>query len=255
MKKSLLWGDEYLLSLIESMDMSQFTFWNWSEKGNLYINKYELLRRFLPSIGVFNLPMDVDKKGCPTFASVFIRGNRMQEVNGGTIQVIVERFLELWDTVTETTLGDQVVGALGFSADVFEKKGLATLPKKKGIDVLKDTATKAYVFFSNGLIEVTADSVSPLKDYSEIPSDKFIWENRIIPNDWVTTTPVHTHFHDFISNLARNDDGEICDQNLTRIKLALGYLSHRYHFADKRKWVMVVDRHIDFMGQASCRDL
>ena len=245
MTKSLLWDDEYLLSLINSMDMSQFTFWNWSQYGNLHINKYELLRRFLPSIGFFNLPMDVDKKGCPTFAPVFIRGNRMQEVNGGTIQAIVERFLELWDDVTESNLGDQIVSALGFSADVFEKKGLATLPKKNGIDVLKDTATKAYVFFRNGLIEVTANSVSSLKDYSEIPSDKFIWEDRVIPNDWVTTTPVHTHFHDFISNLARGDDGEICDHNLTRIKLSLGFLSHRYHFADKRKWVIVVDRHID----------
>ena len=66
--------------------------------------------------------MDVDKKGRPTFTPVFIRGNRIQEVDGGTIQTIVERFLELWDVVTED-VGDQVVAKLGFSADVFEKKG------------------------------------------------------------------------------------------------------------------------------------
>ena len=34
------------------------------------------------------------------------------------------------------------------------------------------------------------------------------------------------HFLDFLQNLARYEDGSI--------KLAIGYLSHRFHFADMR---------------------
>lgn len=290
MTKTPLWSDEYLLSLIASME--DICFWSWSSKGNLIIDKYALLRRFCPSIGVFNLPMDTDDKGCPTFTPVFIRGNRIQEVNGSTIQVVVERFLELWDTQTGETLGDEVVAALAFCPDIFDTKGLATLPKKKGVEVLKDTATAAYVFFQNGWVEVTADATSALKPYEDIPANRFIWENRIIPNDYVTRSsviqsldlvasegkdpatgeylskrkrvalhkqlqkqleeeeaqPAETHFLDFLRNLARDETGEVCEKNLNRIKLAVGYLSHRYHFADMRKWVMVVDRHIDYQS-------
>ena len=188
MTKTPLWSDEYLLSLIASME--DICFWSWSKSGNVIIDKYILLRKFCPSIGVFNLPMDTDNKGCPTFIPVFIRGNRIQEVTGSTIQVVVERFLELWDTQTGNTLGDEVFAALGFCSDIFDKKGLATLPKKKGVEVLKDNATNAYVFFQNGWVEVTADATSALKPYEDIPANKFVWENSIIPYDYVTRSSV-----------------------------------------------------------------
>ena len=291
MTKHSLWSDEYLLSLLDSLD--DCCFWHWAKDGGLRIDKYLLLRKFCPAIGVFNLPMDADDKGRPTFATVFIRGNRIQEVDGDTIQVIVERFLELWDEETGGQVGDQVVAKLGFTPDVFDKKGLATLPKKKGIEVLKDTATCAYIFFRNGWVEVTADGTSTLKTYKEIPANKFIWENRIIPNDYVTRTtviqsldlvvkdgkdpstgeylsgqerkdlheqlskqleeeerkPCETHFLDFLCNLSRDEKGEVCERNLDRIKLALGFLSHRYQVADMRQWVLVVDRDIDQYGE------
>ena len=288
MSKLPLWSDEYLLSLVNSV-VDENCFWYWTDKGFLCIDKHRLVRKFCPAIGIYNLPMDADEKGRPTFTPVFIRGNRIQEVDGSTIQTIVERFLELWDEDTGGEVGDQVVAKLGFSNDVFEKKGIATLPKKKGVEILKDDAKRAYVFFRNGCVEVTADGTSPLKPYDQIAANKYIWENRIIPNDWVTRTsviqsldlvvkegkdpttgeylskqeridlqkklskqleeeektPAATHFLDFLHNLARDEDGEVCERNLDRIKLAIGYLSHRYHFADMRQWVMVVDRHID----------
>jgi len=249
MTKPSLWSDEYLLSLVDLLD--DWCFWHFAKDGGPRIDKYKLLRMFCPAIGIFNLPMDADDKGRPTFTPVFIRGNRIQEVDGQTIQVIVERFLELWDESTGGKVGDEVVAKLGFTPDVFDKKGLATLPKKKGIEVLKDTATSAYIFFRNGWVEVTADGTSTLKTYEEIPANKFIWENRIIPNDYVTSTSLiqcETHFLDFLRNLSRDEKGEICERNLDRIKLALGYLSHRCQVADMRQWVLVVDRDIDQYG-------
>ena len=95
MSKLPLWSDEYLLSLVNSID--NICFWYWTDKGGLNIDKHHLVRKFCPAIGIYNLPMDADEKGRPTFTPVFIRGNRIQEVDGGTIQTIVERLLELWD--------------------------------------------------------------------------------------------------------------------------------------------------------------
>ena len=55
MTKTPLWSDEYLLSLIAAME--DICFWSWSKNGNVIIDKYILLRKFCPSIGVFNLPI------------------------------------------------------------------------------------------------------------------------------------------------------------------------------------------------------
>ena len=57
--------------------------------------------------------------------------------------------------------------------------------------------------------------------------------------------PKAEHFRDFVENLSRTDDGDICPNNLQHIKLGIGYLCHRHHFAHQRKWVCVIDRHFD----------
>ena len=58
-------------------------------------------------------------------------------------------------------------------------------------------------------------------------------------------TPRDTHYRDFVTNLAMTTEGDICPITLERLKLAIGYLCHRHHFADKRKWVEIVDRDFD----------
>ena len=58
-------------------------------------------------------------------------------------------------------------------------------------------------------------------------------------------TPRDTHYRDFVSNLAMTAEGDICPVTLERLKLGIGYLCHRHHFADKRKWVEIVDRDFD----------
>ena len=63
--------------------------------------------------------------------------------------------------------------------------------------------------------------------------------------------PLDTHFEDFLWNLSRDDQGEVDEGNLKRLKLSIGYLSHRCQVDDQRKWVLVVDRHIDAGARGS----
>jgi len=250
--KHLLWSDEYLLTLFASLD--DYCFWNNAKDGGFRIDRFLLLRKFCPAIGIFKLPMDADDKGRPTFTPVFIRGNRIQEVDGNTIQVIIERLLELWDADTGGNVGGELIVKMGFTHNLFDDKGLKNLSRKTGIEVLKDTPRSAYIFFSNGWVEVTADGTSNLKTYEQIPADKFIWENRIIQDDYVTKTSDiqgKTYFLDFISNLSRDEEGNVSKGNLDRIMLALGFLSHRCQIADMRQWVLVVDRNASPNGQAN----
>ena len=82
--------------------------------------------------------------------------------------------MELWDVEKQCNEGDKVVAKLGFCLDIFEKKGLGILVKKKGVEIFKDTATSAYVFFKNGFKKITAKEVYPLTSYEDIPANKFI---------------------------------------------------------------------------------
>ena len=54
-----------------------------------------------------------------------------------------------------------------------------------------------------------------------------------------------THFKDFVRNLSRNDFGEVDDDSLERIEIAIGYLCHRYNNPSGRKLVCFVDKFYD----------
>ena len=292
---SKLWTDKALMPVASNMD--NHPFWYWTDKGALCIDKNALLRKFLPALGIKRIPMDIDKTGSTTYITALVNDNKVQQITGNIIQNIVERCLELWDEMTGGEVGEEVIVKLGFSNDIFEKKGLRVIPKDTDIEFLQDNATTAYVVFQNGFLEITADGVSPLQSHNNLPSKKHIWTNHIIRRDYVTRgsvtqsldaaiafgtdsttgeylciderkkrfhegqevlaaeqeTPIDTHYLDFLRNLARDEEGEVCEKNLTRIKLVLGYLSHRYKDIETAKWVFVADRNIDAGGsKANC---
>ena len=292
MTKTPLWSDDFLRSLLPALDT--FPFWVISREGNISIKKGDFLKRFCSAIGIYKLPMDTNSRGKETYTPVFIRDNRIVEVDASIIKNIVTRLLELWDIETGSDFGDDLSTALCLNTKTFSPEGLDILRVKRGIKVLRDTDKSAFVFFQNGWVEVTADAVSPLKTYSDIPEGRFIWESSIIRRDYVTRhsviqqqhqvvvsdgldpvtgeklsrkqridlfhkyskqleeeegQPIQTHYHDFLENLSRDDEGEVCKKDLRLIKVALGYLAHRYQRSDQRKWVLVVDRHLDYSGQ------
>ena len=287
-----LWSDELLSSYLPLLEEKQF--WFYSDKGTLLIDKTELFRKFCPAIGIHNIPMDADDKGKRTLTTVFVSGNRVEPVSCDDIQDIIERLLELWDEQTGGSAAADIIVKLG-TTEPFDKKGMRLISKRKDIKMLRDTATTAYQFFRNGWVSITSDGTSPLKQYSELSTDKFVWNSSIVRRDWVThssmsdaldliinegkhpetgeyldtsrkktsahkkykqkydeeeQTPVETHFLDFLRNLAKDDEGNVCEKNLRRIQLSIGYLSHRYQQPDQRKWVLFVDRNIDSGSRA-----
>ena len=275
-----LWSDELLSSYLPLLEEKQF--WFYSVKGTLLIDKTELFRKFCPAIGIHNIPMDADDKGKRTLTTVFVSGNRVEPVSCDDIQDIIERLLELWDEQTGGSAAADIIVKLG-TTEPFDKKGMRLVSKRKDIQMLRDTATTAYQFFRNGWVSITSDGTSTLKQYSELPADKFVWNSSIVRRDWVTHASMsdaldliinegkhpetgeyldtgvrrlvlkkykqsmmkrselsRTHFLDFLRNLAKDDEGNVCEKNLRRIQLSIGYLSHRYQQPDQRKWVLLL---------------
>ena len=54
-----------------------------------------------------------------------------------------------------------------------------------------------------------------------------------------------THFKDFVENLSRDEEGDVDEELLKRLEIAIGYLCHRYTSSNKRQYVLLVDRFYD----------
>ena len=294
----VLWNDEYLKSFTEILIQSDtsstsksLVFWYEDDNGDLKISRHILVSRFYPALGVRNLVLGKDARGLDTALPVFINGNRVEEITPEVLKSITFKVIDLFGTLTgETDTAEEVRTALGFSKQIFEKTGLRAIPDLYDKSPVSDTASTAYRFFKNGFVEITRDGVTALRDYSELPDDKIIWNNSVINRDYLfaedvtaslenlrinrihpvtgeyvntkkeavalikeweakveeqKSTPRDTHYRDFVTNLAMTADGDICPVTLERLKLGIGYLCHRHHFADKRKWVEIVDRDFD----------
>ena len=90
----------------------------------------------------------------------------------------------------------------------------------------------------NRIHPVTGEYVNTKKEAVALIKE---WEAKVEEQN----TPRDAHYRDFVTNLAMTADGDICPVTLERLKLGIGYLCHRHHFADKRKWVEIVDRDFD----------
>ena len=91
---------------------------------------------------------------------------------------------------------------------------------------------------------VLADKVNPLTGEYLKPreSKKLVKELQKKIAEFSVDTNPDTHFRDFISNLAIDNNQTLDKKSLKRLELAIGYLCHRHHIPSKRKYVLFVDK-------------
>lgn len=302
----ILWDEKYLrhfaAGLLTTNIQNQFWDVETSPDGSETVcdmkahNYRKMLMKFFPSLGVWNLVMGSGQDGLPTTTLVFVRGSRVQEIDGATLKTIAYKIFSYLGS-----LGDEIRANLynGNTSNIFNKEALRTIPDLEGKAPFADNALSAYRFFRNGWLEITRNGVSPLRSYEDIPEDFIVWNSSVISRDYVqsdsrqvlesqlkglmsdaihplTGETIHsknervalcqewkqkvdecedksvdTHYKDFVTNLARTDEGEVDDDALERLKLAIGYLCHRYHISSKRRWVTLVDKFWDGAPQGS----
>jgi len=298
-----LWNDDYLKSFARRVlqsatstsaeDNLQFWYDTEDKQGNeiVEVNPHILINDFFPAMGVRNLVLGKSAKGLESIMPVFVRGNRVEEINGDILKSITYKVLDFWGALCGDTKTPAFVRtALGFKKTLFDSNNLRSIRDLDDKTIMTDTPASAFRFFKNGWLEITKDGVSNLRSYDELPTDTIIWNDAVIERDYLFVedvtaslhnllvnrihphtgeyvndkkeltaltkeykekekeqrdTPRDTHFRDFVFNLAMNEEGEVCPKVLERIKIGVGYLCHRYHFADRRRWIEIVDRDFD----------
>ncbi len=130
----------------------------------------------------------------------------------------------------------QVIDALLRGANVYFSDALFEFLSPVEPDFHEDTPEKAFFYYENGFVEVTADGFD-LRPYSDL--NGVIWQDQIIDREFEILTdesPSGWDWHEHLLNIAGHDG-----QRHNAICTALGYLMHGYKDPAVTKAIILMD--------------
>ena len=183
---SCLWDDAYLKKFAQSLGdpASTAVFWQLDEDGQLVDfkrkNIQKMMMNFFPALGVKNLVLGDGKNGLPTQILVFIRENRCEQITSEDLRLITDKVFSYLGV-----LGSEIRSQFVGSTNPYSKDYLNTIPSLYDKRPFADTRDSAFRYFSNGWVEITADGVSELRSYDDIPADMIVWNSSVIKSEYV----------------------------------------------------------------------
>lgn len=125
---------------------------------------------------------------------------------------------------------------------VFNERNVLLVKENLKINFLRDTREKAFLFFKNICLEVSADSITS-KEYKDL--DGFIWEEQIRPYRYsgnLDTKNLNGDFFNFLKDIApKPPNGTDQEFNFNSLKSIVGYLLHNFKDLTNAKSVILYD--------------
>lgn len=192
-------------------------FWFINEKQKIQIDGYKY-KLFLERNGFKKyFPNDTQK---PTW--MHINSNKISETSVEKIKDFVLNYL----------LNRNDIDVWNYCANyqnIFSENYLLMLESVE-LMLLKDTKTKSFIAFKNGILEVTANEYKFI-DYIDI--DGYIFESQIIQRDFIELDNFKNEYQTFIKNISNNEP--------TAIECAIGYLLSTYKNKMNNKAIILND--------------
>ena len=113
--------------------------------------------------------------------------------------------------------------------NLFSENNLSMLDSVE-LMMLRDTKTKSYIAFENGILEVTKDTAK-LIDYIDV--DGYVWKSQIIPRDYVPMDDFKNEYATFIKNISNGEP--------LAIECVIGYLLSTYKNKMNNKAIILND--------------
>jgi hypothetical protein len=216
-------------------------FWSVNQDGKVSLNNFKF-KRFL-EINNFS-------KNKPNPNSTF----NIIKKNGIFLEIVDEVDLKdfVLKHILEQGLSEDVYNLMTSNIKFFKRDYLSMIDSKE-IKVLKDTKDTAYLFYENGVLEVTKNK-SELKNYSDFNLN--IWENQVIKRKYVDSDHHHSEFRKFVWKISGGFDLESTPSADEKIKYdsavdrynsfqsAIGYLIHSYKTSGNNKAIILNDEMI-----------
>lgn len=113
--------------------------------------------------------------------------------------------------------------------NLFSENNLSMLDSVE-LMMLRDTKTKSYIAFENGILEVTKDTAK-LIDYIDV--DGYVWKSQIIQRDYTPLDDFKNEYATFIKNISNGEP--------LAIECVIGYLLSTYKNKMNNKAIILND--------------
>lgn len=211
----------------------RFTF--WTAQGKIIPGKlYEFFESC--NIGLYFSGENEGKNQLPVVVQE--TGNLVSEVNETYLQQIAKSYI--YDVAMPLQVLP-ILDSLHRNVRYFGKKNQYFLPILK-LNFIRDTKSSAYLFFKNGIVEITADDIQ-IKPYGEI--EGCVWEKNIVPRKF---TPIpysdlaeNFNFLHFLQDITKVEDEGASQNRFNSLFSIIGYLCHRYKDPAKIKAIILMD--------------
>jgi hypothetical protein len=211
----------------------EIIFWN-----NTGIIAPSTLYKFFESKGVYQYyhPYSDKKNEAPIIVKV--TNNVISEVNDSyLINLAKDHIMRNHHGSSSNTVMD----SLHSSTVYFNSKNKMMLPFfDKGL--LKDTKDCSYLFFKNGVMEITSDNIQ-LKKHEELTG--YIWKDSIVDHDFepvsLESIAERSHFYDFLQQITKVKDEIESNKRFESLLSIIGYLIHRYKDPTITKAIILMD--------------
>jgi hypothetical protein len=220
------------------MEQEKEVFWSENEKGLLSLNNYAF-KFFLEGKNFFkNKPNENSSFNLIKKEGIFLKIKDEWEIKDYVL-----------DYVLQNNLGQKVYNLMTGRATIFKRDYLSML-KTEPIQVLRDTKETAYLFYKNGVVEVSKDS-SELKHYSSY--GLHIWEDQVIKRKYIDADHHESEYRTFIWKISGGFDlpPQPTLEEATKYKNAvdryntfqtvIGYLLHSYNVGGDNKAIILND--------------
>lgn len=166
-----------------------------------------------------------------SFQLVEVNNYKVSKISTSQIKSLVLRIAK--EVQTDINIIDFILG----KTNVFSPNYLDAV---KTIDIAmhRDNSNSSYLYFKNGVVQISANSISSPIPYQQFK--KYVWEDHIIERDFDENMYWGDGmFTDFISKLGNNDE-----KRINRLCTTIGYCLHDYKTSATSKAVVISDQEV-----------
>jgi len=211
-----------------------FIFWNSADQ----IVPHRLFEFFSANgIGKYFFDETNNKNTEPVIVKT--NGNIVSPVNVGYLLEVTKN--HILSCTSDKSEQGRILDSLHVKTSLFGDKNLKLL-KRLNLNFISDSADTGYLFFENGIVEVTSLDCQ-LKPYSDF--EDYVWEKSIIPFTFTledeTILREKSEFIVFQNDLSVVADYKKSKARSVSLETAIGYLLHRFKDPATTKAIILMD--------------
>jgi hypothetical protein len=196
-------------------------FWSTAENGRVALNNF-LFKKWLEHNKLFkNYPNQRSDFNFIKKEGIFLEIKEDAQIKDFVLDYILDNGID-----------EKVFNMISSRTSIF-KRDFLSMVKTEDIKILRDTKDKCYLFFQNGIVEVTNEETT-LKSYAEY--DVNIWKDQVIKRNYIQSDHHESEYRTFIWKIAGEDV-----ERYNSFQTVIGYLLHSFNTSSISRAIILND--------------